>query len=155
MEELETLRPVDPAYAKALRLGAVLPALAGIGIGLISEVLSPWTPGLLVLPWIMLALWLVIALPPRRYKRWGFALDADCLRIVHGFLFRDDTVVPLGRVQHIDVNQGPIMRRYGLATLTVHTAGNANASVSLPGLAHADAVAMREAIRARIKAGQA
>jgi hypothetical protein len=40
---------------------------------------------------------------------------------------------------------------YDLATLTVHTAGTHNASVRLPGLLNADAVAMREAIRAHIR----
>ena len=81
-------------------------------------------------------------------------LDEDRLRVERGYLFYSDTVVPLGPVQHIDVDQGPIMRRYDLATLTVHTAGNHGASVSLPGLRHDDAVAMREAIREYIKVAQ-
>ena len=59
--------------------------------------------------------------------------------------------MPFGRVQHIDVDQGPLERAFHLATLTVHTAGSHNASVSLPGLAHEDAVAMREEIRAAIR----
>jgi membrane protein YdbS with pleckstrin-like domain len=63
-------------------------------------------------------------------------------------------VVPLGRIQHIDVDQGPIMRSHDLATLTVHTAGNHNSSVALPGLRHDDAIAMRESIRDYIKAAQ-
>jgi membrane protein YdbS with pleckstrin-like domain len=155
METLQTLSPVDPAYAKAIRIGAAFPALVLVIIGLVLEAMLPTPTGLFVLPAGLIALWLVAFLPPRRYRRWGYALDADCLRIVSGVLFRSDTVVPLGRVQHIDVDQGPVMRRYGLASLTVHTAGSANASVSLPGLAHDDALAMREAIRARIKAGQA
>jgi membrane protein YdbS with pleckstrin-like domain len=60
-------------------------------------------------------------------------------------------VVPFGLVQHIDVHQGPLERVYGLATLVLHTAGTHNASVSLPGLGHGDAMAMREEIRAHVK----
>ena len=60
-------------------------------------------------------------------------------------------MVPFGRVQHIDVHQGPIERAYGLATLVLHTAGTHNASVALPGLGHDDALAMREDIRAHVK----
>ena len=78
-------------------------------------------------------------------------MGADRIRIVRGFLFRSDTIVPFGRIQHIDLDQGPIQRRYDLATLTVHTAGNHNSTVSLPGLLHEDAMAMREQIRAHIK----
>ena len=73
------------------------------------------------------------------------------LRVVRGLLFHSDTVVPFGRVQHIDVDQGPLERAYEIATLTVHTAGSHNASVHLPGLKHADALAMRDAIRAAIR----
>jgi len=78
-------------------------------------------------------------------------MGADRLRVVRGLLFRSDTVVPFGRVQHIDVDQGPLERYYGLATLTLHTAGSHNASVHLPGLLNEDAAAMREVIRAHIK----
>ena len=39
----------------------------------------------------------------------------------------------------------------GIATLTLHTAGNHNASVSLPGLGEALAREMREEIRAHIR----
>ena len=73
------------------------------------------------------------------------------LRVVRGLLFRSDTLVPFGRVQNIDVDQGPLERYYGLATLTLHTAGSHNASVHLPGLLNEDAAAMREVIRAHIK----
>ena len=96
----------------------------------------------------------MLVLPPRRFARWGYRLDGELLRIVRGRVFHHDTAVPLGRVQHVDVDQGPLARRYGLAMLTVHTAGNHNASVSLPGLRRDDALAMREAIGARIKRGR-
>ena len=78
-------------------------------------------------------------------------MDADRLRVVRGLVFNSDTIVPFGRVQHIDVDQGPLERAFGLGTLILHTAGNHNASISLPGLAHADALAMREEIRAHVK----
>jgi len=94
---------------------------------------------------------LVGILPRRRYNHRGYDIGEDRLRIVRGYLFRSDTIIPFGRIQHIDVDQGPLQRGYRLATLTVHTAGNHNSSVHLPGLLHDDAIAMREAIRAHIK----
>ena len=62
-----------------------------------------------------------------------------------------DTVVPFGRVQHIDVDRGPIERYYGIATLQLYTAGSHGDVVTLSGLSHDDALAMRETIRAHIK----
>lgn len=150
----QDLLPLDPAYRTVIRLSAALVMLVPLGAALLAEVAVPGLTGLFLIPALLLAVWLIGIAPSRRFSRWRYALGADLLRIVHGYLFRQDTVVPLGRVQHIDVHQGPLMRRWDLATLTVHTAGNHGASVSLPGLRHADALALRETIRAHIKAAQ-
>ena len=138
-----------------MRLHALVPAAILVVAGVVLE-LAQFNPmGIFVVPATLLALLLVLVIPPRRFRRWGYRLDAELLRVVRGRLFHSDTVVPLGRVQHVDVDQGPVARRYGLAMLTVHTAGNHNASVSLPGLRRDDALAMREAIGARIRRGTA
>jgi uncharacterized protein len=150
----QDLLPLDPAYRNVLRVQAVLLMLPLLVIALVLEVILPGPHGLIFVPILLLKIWLVGFFPARRYRRWGYHLGADQLRIVHGHLFHRDTVVPLGRVQHIDVHQGPIARRWDLAMLTVHTAGNANAQVSLPGLKNADALAMREAIRLHIQQAQ-
>lgn len=100
---------------------------------------------------LLIALAMVIFVPQRRYNARGYNMSADRLRVVRGVLWHSDTVVPFGRVQHIDVHQGPIERFFGLATLTLHTAGTHNASVNLPGLGADLAREMREDIRARIK----
>lgn len=145
------LTPLDPAYRTVLRITGALTAIPLLAVATVAEVaiagwsLAIWTPAAL------LAAWLVLRVPLRRFAARGYALGADRLRVVRGVWFHSDTVVPFGRVQHIDVGQGPIERAYAIATLTVHTAGTHNASVSLPGLAHRDALAMRETIRAAIK----
>lgn len=99
----------------------------------------------------LIALFIVIRIPLARYNARGYQISRDRLRVVRGIMWRADTIVPFGRVQHIDVDQGPIERALGLATLTLHTAGSHNASVSLPGLGHELAVQMREEIREHIK----
>ncbi len=155
MDASEELTRLDPAYIKALRADAALFSLFLLGPALIGEAFSPLPRGVIVGAVGLLCTWLVLVVPGRRYPRWGYLLGEDRLRIASGWLLRRDTVVPLGRVQHIDVNQGPVARHYGLATLTVHTAGTLNSSVALPGLRHDQALAMRETIRAHIKAAQA
>ena len=154
MDATETLKPLDPAYIQVMRIGSALFAAIPLAGALILELAQLTVTGLFIIPAVLMTAWFVLVLPARRYGHWGYALGEDRLRVERGYLFYSDTVVPLGRVQHIDVDQGPIMRRYDLATLTVHTAGNHGASVSLPGLRHDDAVAMREAIREYIKVAQ-
>ncbi len=147
----EPLTPLDPNYVKVVRLGTVLFALPFVIGALVLESAGVLPRGAFAVPAVLLALWAIVRAPLRRYQARGYQMGADRLRVVRGLIFRSDTVVPFGRVQHIDVHQGPIERAYGLGTLVLHTAGNHNASVSLPGLGHADAMAMREEIRAHVK----
>ncbi len=147
----DALTPLDPAYASMLRLQFAIVSLALVAGATVAELAIPGWTGVVWVPAILFSLWLLIRLPMRRYAARGYMLAEERLRVVRGILFRSDTVVPFGRVQHIDVNQGPFERLFHLATLTVHTAGSHNASVSLPGLNQADANAMREEIRAAIR----
>jgi len=147
----DALTPLHPNYVKVVRLGTLVAALPFVVGALILEFAGKLPHGAFLAPVLLVVLYLIIRVPLRRYHARGYQLGGDRLRVVRGLLFRSDTVVPFGRVQHIDVHQGPIARAYGLGTLVLHTAGTHNASVSLPGLAHADALAMREEIRAHVR----
>jgi len=147
----DALTPLHPNYVKVVRLGTLVAALPFVVAALVLEFAGTLPHGSFLAPVLLVVLWLIIRVPLRRYQARGYQLGPDRLRVVRGLLFRSDTVVPFGRVQHIDVHQGPIARAYGLGTLVLHTAGTHNASVSLPGLAHADALAMREEIRAHVR----
>ena len=151
VEEGDALTPLHPNYVKVVRIGTLGFMLPVVIAALALESAGTLPRGAFLVPVLLVAAYLLIRVPLRRYQARGYHLGADRLRVVRGLLFRSDTVVPFGRVQHIDVNQGPIERAYGLATLTLHTAGNHNASVSLPGIADAEARAMRETIRAQIR----
>jgi membrane protein YdbS with pleckstrin-like domain len=149
------LNRLHPNYAHALRVQAVLTSIPFLIGALVLEAVSrdqAWVPaGVIAGPVLLIALALIIRIPMRRYSARGYQMSADRLRVVRGVLFRSDTVVPFSRVQHIDVNQGPLERFFGIATLTLHTAGNHNASVALPGLGEPLAREMREDIRAHIR----
>ena len=143
---------LNPAYVTTTRIASALgylPFLIGAGALEVAQLLPL---GSFFVPVFLLYLFMAFVVPKRKYSHWGYDMGSDRLRIVRGYMFYRDTVVPFGRIQHIDVEQGPIDRRYDLATLTVHTAGNHNSTVTLPGLLHTDALAMREAIRAAIRA---
>ena len=147
----EPLTPLHPNHVKALRLSSAFTAVP-VGIAaLVGEGLGLLPTGSVLVPVLAFLAWYVLRLPLRRHRVRGYHLGDDRLRVVKGLLIRRDTVVPFGRVQHIDVERGPIERLFGLATLILHTAGTHNASVSLAGLGEGDALVMREAIRAKIR----
>ena len=149
------MTPLHPDQRKVLRirtaLASALPLLVALSVELGSLREARLPPGLVAGTVAALALLAILLLPQRRYRAWGYRESEDELHVSHGLLVRVRTIVPFGRVQHIDVAQGPVERRYGLATLILHTAGTRGASVPLPGLAQPEAERMRDRIRAKIR----
>jgi membrane protein YdbS with pleckstrin-like domain len=131
---------------------AMIPVMVGALVAeKLLEQVEWWPRGVIAGVVLLLAVVLILRVPSRRYGARGYDMGTDRLRVVRGVLFHSDTVVPFGRVQHIDVSQGPLERLFSIATLTLHTAGNHNASVHLPGLEQELAKDLREEIRAHIK----
>ncbi len=83
----------------------------------------------------------VIAL--RRYRAWGYAERAEDLLVRRGVMVRRLSVVPYGRMQFVDVVAGPLERRWGLATVRLHTAAAAS-DARVPGLPAAEAERLRD-----------
>ena len=148
------LHAVEPAYRNVLRARAAifwLPIFVG-SLALDRMVLSDLpVAGLAPVLVGLIALSGIIVAPERIYRRLGYTIDERLLRVVQGWLFHTDTIVPFVRVQHIDVTRGPIDKLFGTASLVVHTAGTHNSIVVLPGLAPARAADMRETIRGSIR----
>ncbi|MFT3808163.1 PH domain-containing protein [Arenimonas sp.] len=82
----------------------------------------------------------------RRWQAAAWKLDEAGLQVRRGRLWRKEILIPRSRVQHLDIERGPIERRFGLATLTVHTAGTRLQALRQPGLRDEDAVALRDAL---------
>jgi len=149
------LTPLHPPQKSLIRIRMIIRSLVLLLLALVAEV-ALWiqlgsSPGLVLVPVTLLALFQILLLPGRIYRRWGYDMGDEQLRVLRGFLWRTDTIVPFNRIQHIDVAQGPLQRLFGLSTLIVHTAGTHNSIVTLPGLATADAEAMRETIKGHIR----
>lgn len=80
----------------------------------------------------------------KHWKHTHWRLDEDGFSLRRGRLWRAETRVPASRVQHLDLKRGPLQRRYGLATLVIHTAGTRHSAVSISGLDAADAERLRD-----------
>ena len=149
------LTPLHPPQKSLIRIRMVIRSLVLLALGLVAEIALSvqlgTSPGLVLVPVALLALLQVVVLPGRIYRRWGYYMGDEQLRVLRCFLWRTDTIVPFNRIQHIDVAQGPLQRLFGLSTLIVHTAGTHNSIVALPGLATADAEDMRETIKSHIR----
>ncbi len=149
------MTPLHPNQIKVLRVRVALTMLFLVAVAAAADVLLlrevPVPLGLVTAAAALIALLATIWLPGRRYRAWGYIEGEDELHIRSGLWTRVRTAVPFGRVQHIDISQGPIERVYGLATLILNTAGTRGASVPLPGLLQPEAERMRDRIRVQIR----
>lgn len=152
--ELIPLDPLERGYLSVLRIRSVilwltLSAIAaaadaslhervGIPFGFLAGLTFGW--GLIT----------VVFLVPGRWRRWGYAFSDRELHVANGWITKQHTVVPVSRVQHIDISQGPIERSAGVATLSLHTAGTERNLVILPGIKRERAEEIRDVIRSRI-----
>lgn len=154
MATMEGATRLDPGHLTVLRIrAAAFASVFVVAVAIADRLLLDGTLrfGAATLAAFLLALGLALVLPGRRYRAWSYRMEEDELHIAHGVMTRVRTAVPFGRVQHIDLVQGPLQRRFGLKTLVLNTAGTHNSAVHLPGLAAADAERMRDHIRGKIR----
>ena len=97
---------------------------------------------------------LLLVAVERRFAAWGYLEREDDLLVRRGVLVRRTSVVPYGRMQYVDVTAGPLDRRMGLATVTLHTAAAAT-DASVPGLLAPEAARLRDRLAALGEARQA
>ncbi|WP_446654510.1 PH domain-containing protein [Blastomonas sp.] len=149
------LHPLDRRYVNVIRIMTALVLLPVMVAATVSEFAlvaeGVGEHGMIIAPALALCAFILVFLPQRKWKRWGYADSDEQLRVARGWMFRTDTIVPFKRIQHIDLGEGPIERLFGLASLTVHTAGTHNSIVTLPGLARDRAEAMRDTMRLHIR----
>jgi membrane protein YdbS with pleckstrin-like domain len=148
------LRSLDPRIVELDRIGCGLTSvivMLGLFVGAVvlavRALRSPWMLGVIALALVAAAGVLGFGVwkwPGLAYRHRWFRLDDRGLEIRSGVVFRRVVFVPRSRIQHTDVNQGPIERHYGLAHLVLHTAGTESSSVTLPGLDQDLAIGIRQ-----------
>lgn len=147
------LQGLDPRHVRLETLQALIGACFLWGIAIVAGGFAWWNVpnawvwwlSLLLTTGVLSALTVLMLWWPRiafRHVKWK--LDATGLEIRRGVFWRRCISVPLARLQHADVIQGPFQRRWGLAQLIVYTAGTQFASVALDGLSYEQAIALRD-----------
>ena len=94
----------------------------------------------------------VIIVPVIRFKRYRYLIEADRIEIVEGVFFIRRTLVPIDRIHQISVSKGPIDSAFGVAKVSVITAG-ATATFRFLDEEKADEIALHLNERIREKLG--
>jgi hypothetical protein len=109
--------------------------LTDISVGILVA-LSSFVP-------LIIAIAIVLYWIPRFYSSLKYVLDDDDVTVTKGVWWKTKSVVPYNRITNINIYQGPISRRFGLAKLAIQTAGFSGVSSSGHKTAEAELIGIR------------
>ncbi len=87
-----------------------------------DEGMSAWSVGSISATVLIAAGLGIFFIPEIRWQRWYYQVDEHEVDLQSGIIIVTRTLIPIKRVQHVDTRQGPILRSYGLADVTISTA---------------------------------
>ncbi|WP_342574308.1 PH domain-containing protein [Solibacillus sp. FSL K6-1781] len=99
--------------------------------------------------WIAIALVIlsiafsVIVFPSIRWRIWRYEVREQEIEIQSGLFVVKRTLIPMVRVQHVDTEQGPILKKYMLANISISSAATVH---TIPMLKVEDADELRTKI---------
>lgn len=101
-------------------------------------------------PWLVVLGVLVSAVvaPTLRLARWRWRLDDDELDLRHGMLTEIRTIVPVARIQHVDLRRSLWAQVVGTAAVVVHTAAG---TTEIPALTNGEAALVRDRLAGLIR----
>lgn len=85
----------------------------------------------------------VVIKPIYLQKTWRYEIDEQHVQIKHGLFSRHHLIVPMTKVEYVNTNQGPLLRRYGLSTITIGTIASSH---EIPTIPEAEAKELRNKI---------
>lgn len=144
------LQPIEPDYRKVLQLrwlitaGVLLVALV-LGFFFIKKLQTPLIIGLASAGWLLLTV-INYVFMLQSFKRTAYAMRERDVVYRTGWIVRHLQVCPFNRIQHCSVHAGPLERKYGLASISLFTAGSEGSDIKIPGLTEARAASIREFI---------
>jgi uncharacterized protein len=70
----------------------------------------------------------------RSFRNSGYALREEDLFYKSGWIWTSMIAIPYKRIQHMEVNQGPVSRLFDLANVSVYTAGGSSSDMEIEGI---------------------
>ena len=133
--------PLPPKALTVIRLRLLAPAgfvivvlLVGAVAAFLGDVAGAATYGLVLAAVAVLVLagwWVFSGLVFRAY---GWKLTDGTVELRHGVVVQRHQVLPRARVQNVTKEAGPVSRAFGLASITVHSAGANTPNITVPDL---------------------
>ncbi|MCZ2260413.1 PH domain-containing protein [Sporosarcina sp. G11-34] len=148
------MQPVNQISKKGLKvwrlygvMQSIIVLLLAIGAGVLAYIFEgPWWIYAIAVAVVLLYAYLFVYLFPKvRWMRWRYEVRESEIELQHGLFIVKRTLIPMVRVQHVDTSQGPILRKYDLAGITISTAATNH---TIPALITEEADELRSRISA-------
>ncbi|KAB2335651.1 PH domain-containing protein [Bacillus mesophilum] len=81
--------------------------------------------------------------PHLLYKSWRYNADEEFLHLKFGTITEKHELIPMTKIQAVTTNKGPILKKYGLMSISVETMGSSH---TIPCLQEDVALALRDEI---------
>ncbi|MFY0629273.1 MAG: PH domain-containing protein [Flavobacteriaceae bacterium] len=149
-----TFKKIHKNYLKVILINTSLifiPTLVGL-VFLINMKLEEEIPeyttliyGLYFSLFLLVFLMLLIGFSRRKY-----ALRDKDITYKSGVIIKKMTTVPFSRIQHVEIDEKPISRMFGLSSISVYTAGDSSDDLGIKGIKKEEALRIKEFISSKI-----
>lgn len=96
--------------------------LTGVSILFYFKKWPIWIVVILFSLWLIYFIYAVWLKPMLRQRVWRYEIREEEIDLQYGMLTVRRVLIPMVRVQHVDTQQGPLLRKYQLATIEITTA---------------------------------
>lgn len=107
-------------------------------------------------PWVLIfSAWVLQAvyffwMARKRFYHEGYALREKDIIHTKGYWLRTELTVPYNRVQHVEIEQGPLARAFGLGSISVYTSGDSGGDLSISGIEYPEAERIKQFIAQKV-----
>jgi uncharacterized protein len=142
----EGFKVLDPKVKKAMRLSVLLFLAISVAVTALTllfrkDLGDAYWPLLIVFFIIdVVAVLDIIIVPSVFYARYRYNVGEDRIDVLRGVLVIRHMVVPVERIHQVEVTRGPIKNMFGLADVTITTAGG-TATIEYLELSEAEGIA--------------
>lgn len=72
---------------------------------------------------VLLSILSIFVHPFIEYKQWNYCIAEDRVEFTHGIYYKSKNIIPITKIQHLEIVQGPIQKLFHLSSIKIYTAG--------------------------------
>lgn len=76
-------------------------------------------------------------------RTWRYDINKHVIQLKYGFFHRHHVIIPMSRIEYVNTHDGPLLRRYGLSSITI---GTITSQHDIPALKQKEAQSLRNQI---------